>query len=726
MALLHPGQPYPLGATLRDGGVNFAVVSEHASRIDLCLFDDGGAEQRLRLPGRSVDVWHGFLPRAGAGLVYGLRASGPYEPRRGHRFNPHKLLLDPYAREIVGRFAWSDLQFGYQVGHPDGHLSIDTRDNAAQALKARVAAPLDVALAPPPPRVAAADTVLYELHVKGFTRLKPEVPAPLRGTFAGLAHPATIAHLTALGVTTLSIQPVHYGVSEQRLVQHGLVNYWGYNTIGFFCPDPRLSSTPTDPCATRRELRAMVDALHAAGLEVLLDVVFNHTAEGDQSGPTLSLRGLDNALYYRIAADERGHHENWTGCGNTVNIAHPRVTQLVLDALRYWVTEFGVDGFRFDLGTVLGRAPVSFDPRAAFFVALLQDPVLAHTKLVAEPWDLGPDGYQLGRFPGRFLEWNDRFRDGVRRFWLQHSASRGEFARRIAGSNDRFHHDGRTPSASVNFVTAHDGFTLSDLVSYRLKHNHANGEGNRDGHHANFSANFGVEGPTTDPAIHARRAHARRALLATLLFAQGTPMLLAGDEIGRTQRGNNNAYCQDNEISWIDWARADRELFAFVQRLLALRRKYPALRVDRWLREDLQPDGRREIEWLRPDGQPMTVADWHDERRHAFAVIGGNGAPQLLGLFNGEAAALAFTVPPGRWQLEVDTAEPLRDGATRVSIRYTVQPTSLVLFTRIAEASPDAGGGADVFRAVRAVGSPAHPPGPATTSAPAMTAVARR
>jgi isoamylase len=681
MTALQPGQPYPLGATPRDGGVNFAVVSEHATQVELCLFDEPGRERRQTLPARTGDVWHGFLPGAGPGLTYGLRAAGRYEPQRGHRFNPHKLLLDPYAREIVGRFEWSDLHHGYQPGHPDGHLSFDTRDNAAQALKARVAAPLApsrVAV----PQVAAADTVLYELHVKGFSKLNHDVPGPLRGTYAGLAHAASIAHLTALGVTTLSIQPVQYSISERRLQEHGLANYWGYNTIGFFCPDPRLSSTPLDPTATRHEFRAMVDALHAAGLEVVLDVVFNHTAEGDETGPTISFRGLDNALYYRLTGDDRGHHENWTGCGNTVNVAQPRVTQFVLDALRYWVGEFGVDGFRFDLGSVLGRTTQAFDPRAAFFVALLQDPLLARTRLIAEPWDLGPDGYQLGRFPGRFLEWNDRYRDGVRRFWLQRGIGRGEFARRIAGSNDRFQHSHRTPCASVNFITAHDGFTLADLVSYSHKHNQANGEGNRDGHLANFSSHFGIEGPTDDAAINGLRARARRTLLMTLLTSQGTPLLLAGDEIGRTQRGNNNAYCQDNELSWIDWSRADRALFDFVRRLLALRRTRPHLRLNRWLSETRHTDGQREIEWLRPDGLPMSVADWHDDLRHSLAVTGGNDTARLLGLFNAEAGAIEFTLPPGSWLLEIDSADPARERTRHDDGRCLVQPLSAVLLAR--------------------------------------------
>jgi glycogen operon protein len=682
MSALAAGLPYPVGATLRDGGVNFAVVSERASHIDLCLFNDRGGERREALPERTGNVWHGFLPGAAAGLVYGFRATGPREPHRGQFFNPHKLLLDPYAREIVGRFEWSDLHHGYQVGHPDGHLSFDTRDNAVVALKARVAAPL-----PPitvaPPAISAADTVLYELHVKGFSKLNPEVPGPLRGTYAGLAHPASISHLTALGVTTLSILPVHYSISERRLREHGLVNYWGYNTIGFFCPDPRLSSTPLDPTATRAEFRAMVDALHEAGFEVVLDVVFNHTAEGDETGPTISFRGLDNALYYRLTGDDRGRHENSTGCGNTVQIQHPRVTQFVLDALRYWVTEYGVDGFRFDLGSVLGRTAHAFDPHAAFFVALMQDPVLARVKLIAEPWDLGHEGYQLGRFPGRFMEWNDRYRDSLRRFWLQRGISRGEFARRIAGSSDRFHHSHRQPCSSVNFITAHDGFTLTDVVSYSHRHNQANGEGNRDGHLANFSSHFGVEGPTTDATINVQRLRAKRALLTTLLGSQGTPMLLAGDEIGRTQRGNNNAYCQDNEISWLDWSHADRDLLAFVRRLIELRRRHPHLHLNRWLSERRQTDGHREIEWLRPDGQPMTVEDWHDESRHCMAVTGGDEAARLLALFNAEPAAVAFTLPTGPWRLEVDSADPARVSTLPVAGNCLVQPLSVVILACI-------------------------------------------
>ncbi len=681
--MLHAGLPHPLGATLRDGGVNFAVVSEHATAVDLCLFDADGRETRLPLHARTDDVWHGFLPGATAGQAYGYRALGPYEPHRGHRFNPHKLLLDPYAREIVGQFDWRDVHFAWQRGHPDAEHSFDRRDNSAAALKACVAAPQ-----PPPdnarrPHVPAADTVLYELHVKGFSKLRGEIPAQLRGTYAGLAHPASISHLKSLGVTTLALLPVHYSIPESRLKEHGLANYWGYNSIGFFCPDPRLSSVATDPAAVRTEFRSMVDRLHEAGLEVVLDVVYNHSAEGDGLGPTISFRGLDNALYYRLVPDDRIRYENWTGCGNTINVAHPRVTQLILDSMRYWVSEMGVDGFRFDLGTTLGRTTHGFDPHAAFFVALQQDPTLAHAKLIAEPWDLGPDGYQLGHFPGRFMEWNDRFRDSVRRYWLHRSVGRGELARRIAGSNDRFHHGRRLPCASVNYVTSHDGFTLTDLVSYARRHNEANGEANRDGHPENFSANCGIEGPTDDPAINALRGSLKRALMVTLLTAQGTPMLLAGDEIGRTQFGNNNAYCQDNEISWLDWSSADHELLQFVSRLLTLRRTHPHFRVNRWLSEHKHADGRGEIEWRRPDGEPMTVDNWHDESQHGLAIVGGDRHLRMMALCNAETGALEFTLPRGRWRIEIDSARPDRDTGKIVTSTHTVEPRSVVLLSSV-------------------------------------------
>jgi isoamylase len=618
---LTAGLPYPLGATVCDDGVNFAVVSEHATQIDLCVFDDSGLERRAALPSCSDGVWHGTLRGARPGLVYGLRAHGKHAPHWGHRFDPDTLLLDPYAREIVGA-------------------------------RARVAVPLS-ALGPGV-RIPAADTILYELHVKGFSKQNSKVPEPLRGTYAGLAHAASIDHLRSLGVTTLSLLPVHYSLTEQRLAALGLRNYWGYNTLGWFCPDPRLSSRPSDPTATRVEFRDMVATLHDAGFEIVLDVVYNHSAEESELGPTLTLRGLDNALYYRLDPHDLSRYINWSGCGNTLNLDHPRVVQLVLDSLRCWVTEFGVDGFRFDLAPLLGRTRCradGFDPNAGLFVALEQDPVLARTKLIAEPWDLGPDGYALGRFPGRFSEWNDRFRDGLRRFWLERSASRGELARRLTGSNDRFHHGLRRPSASINFITAHDGFTLADLVSYSHKHNLANGEDNRDGHAHNFSINCGVEGPSSDPDVVARRGRLRRALIASTLVAQGTPMLLAGDELGHSASGNNNAYCQDNEISWLDWDSTDLELLAFVRACIELRRNHPILRRDTWLRDD-------DSEWRRPDGESMQVDDWHDGARHCLGVRLGTPDDALLLLFNSELDSVEFTLPSGRWRVLLDSGAP--------------------------------------------------------------------
>jgi glycogen operon protein len=659
LAALAPGLPYPLGATPRAGGVNFAVFSAHATRIEVCVYDGTGQEELARhaLSARSEHVWHGFLPQAGVGLVYGLRADGPFAPDQGHRFNAHKLLLDPYAREIVGRLQWRDEHHAFTVGHPDEHRALDTRDNGASMVKARVCEPLPPLREPKPCR-ALVDSVIYELHVKGFTKLLQGVPPPLRGTYAGLGHPAAIAQLHRLGVTALSLLPVHYCVDEGRLAGLGLSNYWGYNTLGFFALNPRWSVTPDDPTATRAEFRAMVEAMHAAGIEVLLDVVYNHTCEGDHRGPSLSFRGLDQASYYRLVRHNREFFENFTGCGNTLNVAHPRVTQLVLDSLRYWVGEMGVDGFRFDLAPALGRTHPDFDPHAALFIALQQDPVLAGAKLIAEPWDVGPHGYQLGHFPERWAEWNDRFRDGARLFWLSRGVGRGEFARRIAASSDKFHHGARLPSASVNFVAAHDGFTLADTVSYNHRHNHANGENNRDGHHANFSTNCGVEGPTHDPKVQAQRQRFQRALLATTLVAQGTPMLLAGDEMSRTQRGNNNAYCQDNEISWLDWAHADEQLVSFTAALIALRKALPALRQDRWLSDVIRADGRRDVEWLSPQGGMMSVDDWHDDSRHCFGQLLAptDGSATVLLVFNAEPAPVLFKLPEGRWQRLFDSA----------------------------------------------------------------------
>lgn len=662
---LQPGWHEPLGALARDGGVNFAVASEHATRVELCVFDAEGQRElrRYALDGPFDGVFHGFLPGVGPGLVYGLRAHGPYAPEQGQRFNPHKLLLDPYAREIVGRFGWRAEHHGYELGHPDGPRSFDTRDNAAQALKARVApAPVTHARVHRP-RHAAAEVVLYEVHVKGFSRQLPGVPDDLRGTYAGLAHPASIAHFKRLGITTLSLLPVHYCVAEPHLAERTLPNYWGYNTLGFFCPDPRWARAAHrhDPTAVAAEFRAMVDALHEAGLEVVLDVVYNHTPEGNEFGPTLSWRGLDNATWYRLVPDDRSRNENLTGCGNTLNCAHPRVTQFVLDSLRYWVAEMGVDGFRFDLAPVLGRTTHGYDAGAALFTALRQDPVLAGVHLIAEPWDAAYDGYQLGRFPGRFLEWNDKFRDAVRGYWLGvgNGVGRGELARRFMASSDVFHHGGRLPAASVNFIAVHDGFTLADLTSYSSKHNQANGEDNRDGRDGELCANFGAEGPTDEAAINATRERVRRAMLATLLLAQGTPMLCAGDEIGNSQGGNNNAYCQDNPTTWLDWGQADMALTELVARALTLRAQEPLLRHPRWFANG---PGEARIAWHAPSGHEMKPGDWHDAGQRAFGVQlfeSGASGPRLMIVFNPESEDLPFLLCNGPWRLVLDSSGEL-------------------------------------------------------------------
>ena len=661
-----------MGAHVRDGGVNFAVFSRHATRIELCLFDASGEHemQRLMLHGPYDGVFHGFIPGAQPGLLYGLRAHGPYAPEHGHRFNPFKLLLDPCAREIVGRFDWGNVHYGYQVGHPNGPYSFDTVDNARQALKARVAPRLayDRQAAP---RTAIGKIVLYEVHVKGFSQLHPHIPAALRGTYGALAHPAAIAHFKKLGVTTLSLLPVHYALDEAALAARGMVNYWGYNTLGFFCPTPRLSTQPDDPAAARNEFRAMVQTLHAHGLEVVLDVVYNHTAEAEESGPTLSFRGLDHASWYTLLPGDSSRCANLTGCGNTVHAAHPQVNQFILDSLRFWVQEMGVDGFRFDLAPVLGRTPHGFDPAGAFLTALRQDPILNTVHLIAEPWDAANDGYQVGRFPGRFLEWNDKFRDAVRSYWLQgftghHLVDRGEFARRFTGSNDLFHHGQRQPTASVNFITAHDGFTLTDLLSYSRKHNEANGEGNRDGRDGEMCHNFGVEGDTHDASIVAIRRRLARALMATLLLAQGTPMMCAGDESGKTQRGNNNAYCQDNPTTWMHWEQRDTVLEDFVARVLALRRDEPLLRHTDWFDAQFTPGGPPALQWLRPDGAEMQTHDWHDRSDTAFACKITARAPDssstsrstrgLLIAFNPTSEARSFSLA-GAYMLLLDSSQ---------------------------------------------------------------------
>ena len=655
---LDPGRPWPLGATVdRHGhgnGVNFAVFSANAMQLDLCVFDNAGEVELASwpLPGHTGDIWHGRLPGAGAGLVYGYRARGPWRPGRGHRFNPHKLLLDPWAREIVappGGFKSEGAHNGAERDHPQ-HM--DLRDNSAGAHKARVVHDSFDWQGDCAPATPLVDTVIYEVHVRGFTKTMPGVPEGERGTYAGLSSHAAIAHLQRLGVTAVSLLPVMQILDEPRLAQMGLVNYWGYNTLGFFCPDPRYAAT----AHPRDEFRQMVRRLHAAGIEVLLDVVFNHTPEGDERGATLSWRGLDNASYYRLA-EQQQHYENWSGCGNTLDMRHPRVLQMVMDSLRYWVEQMHVDGFRFDLAPVLGRGSPGFERDGPFFKAVLQDPALQGIKLIAEPWDLGPNGYQVGSFPRGWLEWNDRFRDTARAFWLGGDCTRGEFALRLAGSSDIFQARRRSPLESVNYIVSHDGFTLHDLVSHDLRHNHANGEDNRDGHGHNLSWNCGWEGPTSDPAVLQLRARLKRALLATVLLAQGTPMLAAGDELGHTQGGNNNPYCQDNAITWIDWAAADQTLIEFTAHLLALRRRLLPL-DDRWYSGLTDAHGMADLAWLRRTGEPMAPEHWDNRMSRIMgAWIGhaGRSVAPLLLLVNGRDMDASFQLPPGDWVAELDT-----------------------------------------------------------------------
>ncbi len=647
------GKPWPMGASVDVLGVNFAVCSVDATAIELCLFDaDGHTElARMPLPGRSGDVWHGHLPGARAGQLYGLRAHGAWQPDLGLRFNPHKLLLDPWGREIVGTLEGHDIHRGDDPAHPQQRNDIG---NSAVALKSRVVDDGvydwqgDRAL-----HLPFADSVIYEVHVRGFTRRMPGVPDAQRGSYAGMASDAAIGHLQRLGITAVCMLPVQRSLSEHRLVEMGLQNYWGYNTIGFFCPDPRLASS-SNP---RDEFREMVRRLHAAGIEVLLDVVYNHSAEGDETGPTLCWRGLDNRHWYRLPAERPGGYENHSGCGNTFDIRQPRVLQMVLDSLRYWVEAMHVDGFRFDLAPVLGRGNHShsgnsgFERDGPFFKALQQDPLLQRVKLIAEPWDIGPGGYQLGQFPRGWLEWNDRFRDTVRSFWLHGEGTRAELALRLAGSADLYQTSGRTPLESVNYVVSHDGFTLADLVRYDWRHNQANGEDNRDGHAHNLSWNCGVEGPTDDPAVNDLRRCLQRALLATVLLSQGTPMLAAGDELGHSQGGNNNPYCQDNDTTWIDWAAADHTLSGFTARLLDVRRRLLP-RGARWFTGVADAQGRTDLSWLRSDGEPMQPDDWQNPFERSLQAWFGCG---LLLLINAGTAAVGFKLPAGNWLVALDT-----------------------------------------------------------------------
>ncbi len=611
------GASHPLGATFDGDGVNFAVFSAFAEKIELCLFDDEGREAwRLVLPERDGDVWHGYVAGLRPGAVYGYRVHGPYAPDEGHRFNANKLLLDPYARKITGSVRWSDALLGYDASSNRKDLSFDSRDSAPFMPKSVVVDPgfdwNDDGFRGTDP----AQTVLYEAHVKGLTAQRQDIDRPLRGTFLGLSSAPMLDHLTGLGITTIELLPVHAFIDDRFLVDQGLRNYWGYQSIGFFSPEPRYLSR-----GAISEFQTMVQRFHDAGIEVILDVVYNHTAEGHEMGPTLCFRGLDNRSYYRLQADNPRYYENFSGTGNSLNLDHQTVLRMVLDSLRYWVETMHVDGFRFDLASVLGRTGAGFDRSAPFFKAVLQDPVLSRVKLIAEPWDIGPGGYQLGAYPAPFLEWNDQYRDDVRRFWRGDEGMTAKLAERLVGSARQFDHSGRSAVSSVNFVAAHDGFTLADVVSYSRKHNEANGEGNVDGHNENHTDNMGVEGPTEDSGIRLARAQRKRNLLTTLLLSQGTPMLLAGDEIGNSQGGNNNAYCQDNPIGWVNWQDGDSELLAFVARLIGLRKAHPVLRQRRFLHGDQRPeDGMADLFWRLPDGSAPSDDQWRDPQWRCLCV----------------------------------------------------------------------------------------------------------
>jgi isoamylase len=688
-----PGRPYPLGATWDGEGVNFALFSEHAEGVELCLYDADlrQAETRVRMPERTHQVWHCYLPEARPGLRYGYRVHGPYAPEQGHRFNPNKLLLDPYAKSIRGELKWSNQHFGYRIGSPRADLSFDRRNNAAQMLRCEVIDPAFSWGDDRPPRTPWGETVIYEVHVKGFTRSHPDIAEHLRGTYAALASQPAIDHLRRLGVTAVELMPIHAFVDDRHLVERGLRNYWGYNTIGFFAPETRYAAT-----GHMNEVKTMVRRLHSYGIEVILDVVYNHTAEGNQLGPTLSFRGIDNAAYYRLSPQDARYYTDYTGCGNTLNMMHPRVLQLIMDSLRYWVTEMHVDGFRFDLAASLARELHDVDRLGAFFDIIHQDPLLSQVKLIAEPWDLGEGGYQVGNFPVGWTEWNGRYRDSVRRYWKGDEGTLGDFAYRLTGSADLYETSGRLPSASVNFVTAHDGFTLHDLVSYNEKHNEANLDENRDGESHNNSWNCGAEGPTDDAEVNALRARQKRNFLASLILSQGVPMLLAGDELGRTQQGNNNTYCQDNELSWVDWAHADEGLIAFTAELLRVRREHPTFRRRRYFQgKSLRG---QDLQWLNPDGVEMSPESWTDPvarcvgaRFHAsgFEEQGPRGEPitdaDFLLLLNAYHESIEFRLPESTgWLALVDTGRDLdtRNAADEQSERYVIGGRSLALLIR--------------------------------------------
>jgi isoamylase len=699
-----PGRSYPLGATWDGEGVNFALFSENATGVELSLFehpDQAQESHRIPLMERTNQVWHAYLPEVRPGQLYGYRVDGPYEPQAGHRFNAAKLLIDPYAKALSGTVKWSEAMFGYPLRNPDGDLVRDERDNAADIPKSVV---IEQSFSWGEDRLLKTPwekTIIYEVHVKGFTMRHPDVPEALRGTYAGLATPAAIEYLQSLGVTAVELLPVHHFVTDKPLIDRGLSNYWGYNTIGFFAPDVRYG-VASDRGRHVNEFKTMVKTLHSAGIEVILDVVYNHTAEGNHLGPTLSFRGIDNAVYYRLVPDDLRHYMDYTGCGNTLNVRHPRTLQLIMDSLRYWVREMHVDGFRFDLASALARELHDVDRLSAFFDTIHQDPVLQQVKLIAEPWDLGQGGYQVGNFPAGWAEWNGKYRDTLRRYWKGDGGQVAELAYRLTGSSDLYETSGRRPYASVNFVTAHDGFTLHDLVSYNQKHNEANGEDNRDGTDDNASWNGGVEGPTDDPAIIELRERQKRNMMATLLLSQGVPMICGGDEISRTQQGNNNAYCQDNELSWFDWKldRNAQSLLMFTKRLIGLRQQHPVFHRRLFFQgRKIHGAEVKDLSWFRPDGKEMTEEDWSKGyvrclglrlAGDAMVETDAKGRPMedetFLVLLNAHHEPLQFTLPAHRrgirWDLVIDTCAA--NGSRSVQMRkggesYLLEARSLTV-----------------------------------------------
>ena len=694
---IEEGRPFPQGATWTGLGVNFALFSANATRVELCLFDDSGETEigRVDLPEYTNEVWHGFLPEARPGTVYGYRVHGPYEPENGHRFNPNKLVLDPYAKAIIGQITWAPELFGYKLGEED--TTFDERDSAPFMPKGRVIDPAFTWGDDRPPNVPWDRTIFYETHVKGFTQRHPAVPEGLRGTFRGLATPEVIKHIRDIGVTSVELLPIHMFADDSYLVEKGLVNYWGYSTLSFFAPGRRFAATPDFAFS---EFKEMVSRFHAAGLEVILDVVYNHTCEGNENGPTLSFKGIDNASYYRLLPDQKRYYINDTGTGNTLNLSNARVIQMVMDSLRYWVEEMHVDGFRFDLGTILARETYGFDQESGFLRAVGQDPVLSRVKMVAEPWDCGPGGYQVGGFPPGWAEWNDRYRDDTRKYWKGGQGTIKDMATRFTGSSDFFDHRGRPAWSSVNFLTAHDGFTLNDWASYNEKHNEANGEDNKDGNSNNESWNCGVEGPTDDPGINGLRERQIKNMLATLLLSRGTPMLLAGDEFGRTQGGNNNAYCQDNEISWLDWniKEKGRNLIEFVKEITALRRRLPILHRARFLTAEWNEElGIKDVTWVKPGGGEMDQEAWDDANTLCFGIL-MDGRAQISGIkrrgsdatvlviMNAYHEGVSFKLPqvPGgqAWTCSVDTNQEGTPEQTRFEFGsyYVVTGRSFLLF----------------------------------------------